>query len=148
MSLVGPRPLVVDEDVLIEGWQRRRLTVKPGMTGLWQIFGSSRIPMPEMVKIDYMYGANWSIWLDMKNLLRTVPYMLRRRGFKWCRWAGLFQERCQTVEPSAATSTPSLLIAIKVGAAPSVDCPSRARATQSIRWIALPSVTMRSCRRG
>ncbi len=80
MSLVGPRPLVLDEDALIEGWQRRRLTVKPGMTGLWQIFGSSRIPMPEMVKIDYAYGANWSIWLDMKILLRTVPYMLGRRG--------------------------------------------------------------------
>ncbi len=80
MSLVGPRPLIVDEDVLIEGWERRRLTVKPGMTGLWQIFGSSRIPMPEMVKIDYLYGANWSIWLDIKILLRTVPYMLRRRG--------------------------------------------------------------------
>jgi lipopolysaccharide/colanic/teichoic acid biosynthesis glycosyltransferase len=80
MSLVGPRPLVQDEDALIEGWQRRRLAVKPGMTGLWQIFGSSRIPMPEMVKIDYVYGANWSLWLDLKILLRTVPYVLRRRG--------------------------------------------------------------------
>ena len=80
MSLVGPRPLVQDEDALIEGWQRRRLAVKPGMTGLWQIFGSSRIPMSEMVKIDYLYGANWSIWLDLKILLRTVPYVLRRRG--------------------------------------------------------------------
>lgn len=80
MSLVGPRPLVEDEDALIEGWQRRRLAVKPGMTGLWQIFGSSRIPMNEMVKIDYLYGANWSIWLDLKILLRTVPYVLRRRG--------------------------------------------------------------------
>jgi exopolysaccharide biosynthesis polyprenyl glycosylphosphotransferase len=80
MSLVGPRPLVQDEDALIEGWQRRRLAVKPGMTGMWQIFGSSRIPMNEMVKIDYLYGANWSIWLDMKILLRTVPYVLRRRG--------------------------------------------------------------------
>jgi exopolysaccharide biosynthesis polyprenyl glycosylphosphotransferase len=80
MSLVGPRPLVLDEDALIEGWQRRRLAVKPGMTGLWQIFGSSRIPMHEMVKIDYLYGANWSIWLDMKILLRTVPYVLRGRG--------------------------------------------------------------------
>jgi exopolysaccharide biosynthesis polyprenyl glycosylphosphotransferase len=80
MSLVGPRPLVQDEDALIEGWQRRRLAVKPGMTGLWQIFGSSRIPMNEMVKIDYLYGANWSIWLDLKILLRTVPYVLRRRG--------------------------------------------------------------------
>jgi len=80
MSLVGPRPLVQDEDVLIEGWQRRRLAVKPGMTGMWQIFGSSRIPMNEMVKIDYLYGANWSLWLDLKILLRTVPYVLRRRG--------------------------------------------------------------------
>jgi exopolysaccharide biosynthesis polyprenyl glycosylphosphotransferase len=80
MSLVGPRPLVPDEDALIEGWQRRRLAVKPGMTGLWQIFGSARIPMQEMVKIDYLYGANWSIWLDMKILLRTIPYILGRHG--------------------------------------------------------------------
>ena len=80
MSLVGPRPLVQDEDALIEGWQRRRLAVKPGMTGMWQIFGSSRIPMNEMVKIDYLYGANWSIWLDLKILLRTIPYVLHRRG--------------------------------------------------------------------
>jgi lipopolysaccharide/colanic/teichoic acid biosynthesis glycosyltransferase len=80
MSLVGPRPLVPDEDALIEGWQRRRLAVKPGMTGLWQIFGSARIPMQEMVKIDYIYGANWSLWLDTRILLRTVPYVLRRRG--------------------------------------------------------------------
>jgi exopolysaccharide biosynthesis polyprenyl glycosylphosphotransferase len=80
MSLVGPRPLVPDEDALIEGWQRRRLAVKPGMTGLWQIFGSARVPMQEMVKIDYLYGANWSIWLDMKILIRTIPYILARRG--------------------------------------------------------------------
>jgi len=80
MSLVGPRPLVPDEDALIEGWQRRRLAVKPGMTGLWQIFGSARIPMHEMVKIDYLYGANWSIWLDIKILLRTIPYILGRNG--------------------------------------------------------------------
>jgi exopolysaccharide biosynthesis polyprenyl glycosylphosphotransferase len=80
MSLVGPRPLVQDEDALIEGWERRRLVVKPGMTGMWQIYGSSRVPMKEMVKIDYLYGANWSLWLDLKILLRTVPYILRRRG--------------------------------------------------------------------
>ena len=80
MSLVGPRPLIPDEDVLITGWQRHRLAVKPGMTGLWQIFGSSRIPLNEMVKIDYIYGANWSLWLDLRILLRTVPYMLSRRG--------------------------------------------------------------------
>lgn len=80
MSLVGPRPLVPDEDALIEGWQRRRLAVAPGMTGLWQICGSSRIPMQDMVKIDYHYGANWSIWLDTKILIRTIPYMLKQRG--------------------------------------------------------------------
>jgi lipopolysaccharide/colanic/teichoic acid biosynthesis glycosyltransferase len=80
MSLVGPRPLVVDEDALIAGWQRRRLAVRPGMTGLWQIHGSSRIPLSDMVKIDYQYAANWSLWLDLKILLRTVPYVLSRRG--------------------------------------------------------------------
>ena len=58
MSLVGPRPLVLEEDKLIHGWHRRRLVSPPGMTGLWQIFGSSRIPLEEMVKIDYLYGAN------------------------------------------------------------------------------------------
>ena len=80
MSLVGPRPLVVDEDCLIEGHQRHRLMVPPGVTGLWQIFGSARIPLNEMVKIDYLYGANWSLWLDMKILLRTVPFVLGQRG--------------------------------------------------------------------
>jgi lipopolysaccharide/colanic/teichoic acid biosynthesis glycosyltransferase len=80
MSLVGPRPLVPDEDRRIEGWERDRLLLKPGMTGHWQIFGSSRIPLREMVKIDYLYGANWSLWLDAKILLRTVPYMVRRHG--------------------------------------------------------------------
>ena len=80
MALVGPRPLVIDEDRLVEGWRRRRLQLSPGMTGLWQIFGSARIPLDEMVKIDYLYGANWSLWLDVKILLRTVPFVLSRRG--------------------------------------------------------------------
>jgi len=80
MSLVGPRPLVPDDDELVQGWHRRRLHVPPGMTGHWQILGSSRVPLGEMVKIDYLYGANWSLWGDLKILLRTVPYMLARRG--------------------------------------------------------------------
>ncbi|HXR31560.1 MAG TPA: sugar transferase [Solirubrobacterales bacterium] len=80
MALVGPRPLVVQEDRLIEGHHRHRLLVPPGVTGLWQIFGSARIPLNEMVKIDYLYGANWSLWLDVKILLRTVPFVLGRRG--------------------------------------------------------------------
>ncbi len=80
MSLVGPRPLVEDEDRQIEGRHRRRLHLKPGMTGHWQIFGSSQIPLREMVTIDYLYVANWSLWNDVKVLARTVPYVLARRG--------------------------------------------------------------------
>jgi exopolysaccharide biosynthesis polyprenyl glycosylphosphotransferase len=80
MSLVGPRPLVADDDRRVEGWHRRRLDVAPGMTGVWQVLGSSRIPLNEMVTIDYLYAANWSVWLDLKILLRTVPYMAARRG--------------------------------------------------------------------
>jgi exopolysaccharide biosynthesis polyprenyl glycosylphosphotransferase len=80
MSMVGPRPLVVDEDSQVEGWERHRLHLPPGMTGLWQVFGSSRIPLNEMVKIDYLYGANWSLWSDVKILMRTLPYVLGRRG--------------------------------------------------------------------
>jgi exopolysaccharide biosynthesis polyprenyl glycosylphosphotransferase len=80
MSLVGPRPLILDEDALITGADRHRLQLTPGMTGHWQIAGSSRVPLHEMVKIDYLYVAGWSLWSDMKILLRTVPYMLARRG--------------------------------------------------------------------
>jgi exopolysaccharide biosynthesis polyprenyl glycosylphosphotransferase len=80
MALVGPRPLVLDEDSRIEGWQRSRHELPPGMTGLWQVFGSARIPLHEMVKIDYLYGANWSLWLDVKILLRTASFVLERRG--------------------------------------------------------------------
>jgi exopolysaccharide biosynthesis polyprenyl glycosylphosphotransferase len=80
MSLVGPRPLVVDEDRLFSGWQRRRHMVAPGVTGPWQILGSSRVPMSDMVTIDYLYCANWSLWLDAKLLARTIPYVLSRRS--------------------------------------------------------------------
>jgi exopolysaccharide biosynthesis polyprenyl glycosylphosphotransferase len=79
MSLVGPRPLIVDEDEQITGFDRRRLALTPGMTGHWQILGA-RVPLAEMVKIDYLYVAGWSLWSDVKLLLRTVPYMLARRG--------------------------------------------------------------------
>jgi exopolysaccharide biosynthesis polyprenyl glycosylphosphotransferase len=80
MALVGPRPLVLEEDSQIGGWQRTRLELMPGMTGPWQVFGSARIPLDEMVKIDYQYGANWSLWLDVKVLLRTVAFVAGRRG--------------------------------------------------------------------
>ena len=80
MSLVGPRPLVDEEDRRVQGWDRKRLQLTPGMTGPWQILGSSRVPLNEMVKIDYLYTANWSLWTDVKLLLRTLPYMARARG--------------------------------------------------------------------
>ena len=77
MSLVGPRPLVVDEDVMVVGLDRSRLHLTPGMTGPWQVLGA-RVPMQEMVGIDYLYVANWSLWLDLKILLRTVRHVIRR----------------------------------------------------------------------
>jgi exopolysaccharide biosynthesis polyprenyl glycosylphosphotransferase len=80
MSLVGPRPLVSEEDRLFTGWQRRRYHVAPGLTGPWQILGSSRVPMGDMLTIDYLYCANWSLWLDAKILARTIPYVLSRRS--------------------------------------------------------------------
>jgi lipopolysaccharide/colanic/teichoic acid biosynthesis glycosyltransferase len=80
MSLVGPRPLVVDEDAKVAGLDRSRLHLTPGMTGHWQILGSARVPLGEMVGIDYLYVANWSLWTDVKILLRTVPYVLSRSG--------------------------------------------------------------------
>lgn len=80
MSLVGPRPLPLDEDLRIEGWHRRRLDLRPGITGTWQVLGSSRIPVREMVKLDYQYVADWSLWNDVRILLLTVGHVARRRG--------------------------------------------------------------------
>jgi exopolysaccharide biosynthesis polyprenyl glycosylphosphotransferase len=80
MSLVGPRPLVLDEDRCVEGWYRRRLELMPGMTGPWQILGPSRVPLTEMGAMDYLYVANWSLWGDIKIMLRTVPHVVGRRG--------------------------------------------------------------------
>jgi exopolysaccharide biosynthesis polyprenyl glycosylphosphotransferase len=76
MSLVGPRPLVTDEDARVLGLDRSRLHLTPGMTGPWQVLGA-RVPMQEMVGLDYLYVANWSLWLDLKLLLRTVRHVLR-----------------------------------------------------------------------
>jgi exopolysaccharide biosynthesis polyprenyl glycosylphosphotransferase len=78
MSIVGPRPLVSEEDRLFSGWQRRRYHVAPGITGPWQIQGSSRVPVTDMVTLDYLYCANWSLWLDAKIMARTIPYIFSR----------------------------------------------------------------------
>jgi exopolysaccharide biosynthesis polyprenyl glycosylphosphotransferase len=77
MSLVGPRPLVIDEDAQVLGLDRSRLHLTPGMTGPWQVLGL-RVPMQEMVGMDYLYVANWSLWLDVKVLLRTALHVVRR----------------------------------------------------------------------
>lgn len=77
MSLVGPRPLVTDEDEQVLGLDRSRLHLTPGMTGPWQVL-ASRVPLKEMVGIDYLYVANWSLWLDVKILLKTIRHVARR----------------------------------------------------------------------
>lgn len=79
MSLVGPRPLIPDEDRYVDGWERRRLDLKPGMTGLWQVLGRNGIPFEEMLKLDYVYVTEWSLSHDLKLIVRTVPELVRSR---------------------------------------------------------------------
>jgi lipopolysaccharide/colanic/teichoic acid biosynthesis glycosyltransferase len=80
MSLVGPRPLPEPEDRLIGGWGRQRLDLTPGITGYWQVLGRTSISFTEMVKLDYVYVTNWSLWTDVRLILRTLPAVLSRRG--------------------------------------------------------------------
>ncbi len=80
MSLVGPRPLVPSESALVLGWHRARLDLTPGLTGPWQVLGRNTIPFDEMVKLDYLYVADWSLWNDIKLMVRTLPVVLRRAG--------------------------------------------------------------------
>jgi exopolysaccharide biosynthesis polyprenyl glycosylphosphotransferase len=80
MSFVGPRPLIENEDRQIEGRFRRRLSLTPGLTGLWQAHGRSDIPFEQMVNLDYLYVTNWSLWGDVKLLIRTASTVLRGSG--------------------------------------------------------------------
>jgi exopolysaccharide biosynthesis polyprenyl glycosylphosphotransferase len=80
MSLVGPRPFVVYEADQITGWASRRLDMTPGITGLWQVLGRNDIPFDEMVKLDYLYVTNWSLWWDLKILAQTIPVVVGKRG--------------------------------------------------------------------
>jgi exopolysaccharide biosynthesis polyprenyl glycosylphosphotransferase len=80
MSLVGPRPIILDEDQYVAGWARRRLDLRPGMTGLWQVLGASDIPFDEMTKLDYRYVTNWSLAEDLRLIMLTIPSILRRRA--------------------------------------------------------------------
>lgn len=80
MSLVGPRPLPLRDHALLEDWHRSRNNVLPGMTGLWQISGRSGLSFDDLVRLDFTYLENWSIWLDVTIILKTIPAVLVRRG--------------------------------------------------------------------
>jgi lipopolysaccharide/colanic/teichoic acid biosynthesis glycosyltransferase len=79
MSLVGPRPFILPEADQITGWANCRLDMTPGITGLWQMLGRNEIPFEEMVRLDYAYVSDWSLFNDVKLLLRTVPAIVRKR---------------------------------------------------------------------
>jgi exopolysaccharide biosynthesis polyprenyl glycosylphosphotransferase len=80
MSLVGLLDLIDAEDRQVDGWARRRLDLTPGITGLWQVLGRTDIPFAEMMKLDYLYVTNWSLWGDIRLIWRTLPVVLARRG--------------------------------------------------------------------
>jgi exopolysaccharide biosynthesis polyprenyl glycosylphosphotransferase len=80
MSLVGPRPLILEEDQHVVDWRRRRLNLKPGVTGLWQVLGRDDIPFEEMVRLDYVYVTTWSLLNDLKLIIRTFPALIRSRA--------------------------------------------------------------------
>jgi len=80
MSLVGPRPLRIRDYRRLEDWHRKRDLVLPGMTGLWQISGRSSLGFDDLVRLDFFYIENWSLWLDISILAKTVPAVLTRRG--------------------------------------------------------------------
>ena len=79
MSLVGPRPLIIEEDDHVREWARARLSLKPGITGMWQVLGASDIPFDEMTRLDYIYVTNWSLWGDLRLMARTFPALARAR---------------------------------------------------------------------
>jgi exopolysaccharide biosynthesis polyprenyl glycosylphosphotransferase len=80
MSLVGPRPLPIRDYEQLEPWHRKRYSVLPGMTGLWQVSGRIDLSFDDLVRLDFYYLENWSIWLDISILARTLPAVLARRG--------------------------------------------------------------------
>ncbi len=80
MSLVGPRPLILEEDKLITGPYRRRLDITPGITGPWQVAGAVRLPLDEMAQLDYQYVASWSVWADVVLLCQTGAFVLKGRN--------------------------------------------------------------------
>jgi lipopolysaccharide/colanic/teichoic acid biosynthesis glycosyltransferase len=80
MSLVGPRIITPAEVAKYQKWDLNLMTVRPGMTGLWQVSGRSDVTYEERVRLDMHYIRNWSIWLDLQLLFQTIPAVLFRRG--------------------------------------------------------------------
>jgi exopolysaccharide biosynthesis polyprenyl glycosylphosphotransferase len=80
MSLVGPRPLPLRDYAQLEDWHRKRYNVLPGITGLWQISGRSNLSFDDLVRLDFYYLENWSLWMDIAILFKTIPAVLAGRG--------------------------------------------------------------------
>jgi lipopolysaccharide/colanic/teichoic acid biosynthesis glycosyltransferase len=80
MSLVGPRPPVPIEVEKYSQWHKKRLRIRPGITGLWQVSGRSELPFEDMIRLDIYYIENWSLWMDFRIILRTIPTVLFGSG--------------------------------------------------------------------
>lgn len=80
MSLVGPRPPMIEEVVLYNRTQKKRLTIKPGITGLWQVSGRSDVNFDDWVRLDLYYIENWSLWFDIKIILKTFLVIINKKG--------------------------------------------------------------------
>jgi exopolysaccharide biosynthesis polyprenyl glycosylphosphotransferase len=80
MSIVGPRPLPLRDYVQLEDWHRKRYLVLPGLTGLWQVSGRIALPFDDLVRLDFYYLENWSIWLDISIISKTLPAILAGKG--------------------------------------------------------------------
>jgi exopolysaccharide biosynthesis polyprenyl glycosylphosphotransferase len=80
MSLVGPRPLPQRDFDRLADWHRKRYLVLPGITGLWQVSGRSELDFDELVRLDFLYLENWSVFLDLSILLKTIPAVIRAKG--------------------------------------------------------------------
>ena len=80
MSLVGPRPFILEESAQIEGWATRRFDVPPGITGLWQVSGRSELTYDDLRHLDTVYVTSWSLWWDLRILAQTPGSVLKQRG--------------------------------------------------------------------
>jgi lipopolysaccharide/colanic/teichoic acid biosynthesis glycosyltransferase len=80
MSLVGPRPLPQRDFDRLADWHRKRYLVLPGVTGLWQVSGRSELDFDELVRLDFLYLENWSVFLDLSILLKTIPAVIKAKG--------------------------------------------------------------------